>query len=434
MRPRPRGTAPRAVGPRVLYAIIVMSNPAGYARRVALFNQTRAWLLAEQARLGRAGAATGPGARDRAGEGAGGQGGGAPRAGGGGGPPLPFARQHHDVAMTLTSPDVLWAKENLINAAVGVLPADAHYFAWLDADVQLTSRSWVADTLDRLDAEGGAAFVQPWSRAELLGPNGVTVTASPPSFGAQWDAGAPFVAVANTHPAYWHCGFAWATTVPAWRAVGGLLQTTLGSADLHMAMALIGRAAETVPAGQTAEYRAAVLAWQERAAGAHLALGAVPGTLRHFWHGPLAKRRYMERWGVLSSHAFAPRTHMRVERVRPRVQDVATTDDLWQSIPELTAAILEEGGGGGGGCGDPCDDHHHDGHHHDGHHHHHHGHGGHHDGDCAAGHVDIVVWTDTAKAGGLASDVVNYFAQRDEDSTTWESSAATAAALHSGGY
>jgi hypothetical protein len=37
----------------------------------------------------------------------------------------------------------------------------------------------------------------------------------------------------------------------------------------------------------------------------------VPCHLQHFWHGPMRRRRYMERWEILKKHRFDPSIHLR---------------------------------------------------------------------------------------------------------------------------
>ena len=47
-------------------------------------------------------------------------------------------------------------------------------YAWVDADIEFLSSSWVDDTLHavrQLESKGGG-FVQMFEQAELLGPNG----------------------------------------------------------------------------------------------------------------------------------------------------------------------------------------------------------------------------------------------------------------------
>jgi hypothetical protein len=105
-----------------------------------------------------------------------------------------------------------------------------------------------------------------------------------------------------------HPGYAWAATRQALEHVGGLIESAaLGAADHHMALALVGRVERSIPAGVTEGYRRPLLRWQGRAER-HIGrnIGALPGTIEHAWHGAKHRRRYVERWGVLTKHGFDP--------------------------------------------------------------------------------------------------------------------------------
>ena len=198
--------------------------------------------------------------------------------------------------------DVLWAKENLINKGVAAArKLGAEYIAWVDGDVAFKSNTWAVDTVAAL--RGGIDILQPWDRAELLGPDG-KVLRTVASFAAQKASGKDYALRSNDDAEYWHPGFAWAARAAVFERVGGLLEATLGSADLHLATALIRKVATSVPDRVTPEYKAAALKHQAAVEG--LVFGAGKGTIAHSWHGSLADRRYVERWDILVKFAFKP--------------------------------------------------------------------------------------------------------------------------------
>ncbi len=77
-----------------------------------------------------------------------------------------------------------------------------------------------------------------------------------------------------------------------------------------MALALIGRVAESVPSDLTQGYIQPLLSWQNKATRLGMNIGAVPGTIEHDFHGPKVKRRYVERWEILHKHNFDPRSDL----------------------------------------------------------------------------------------------------------------------------
>ena len=146
--------------------------------------------------------------------------------------------------MQFTASHVFWAKETLINAAERRIPPGGQFLAWIDGDLEFCNPNWVSDTVSALRK---ADFVQMFSEAHHLSPSR-DVLARVRSFASQHCSGAAYVEREGTHPEYWHPGFAWAARRTAFVRVHGVIDRTLGSADRHMAMALIGRAAETYPA------------------------------------------------------------------------------------------------------------------------------------------------------------------------------------------
>ena len=213
---------------------------------------------------------------------------------------LPGVTHHHLQAKT-----VVWVKEALINAAIARLPRGWKNVAWIDGDLQFASPGWAAETVYALQHYD---FVQPWEHCYDLGPFGEHLELHH-SFGRQWIKEPETCArMGASGYRFAHPGYAWAATRAALEATGGLIDTApLGAADHHMALALIGRAALSVPGTMTEGYRRPILDWQDRAAR-HVAgnLGYVPGTIRHQFHGAKAGRAYVSRWDILARHGFDP--------------------------------------------------------------------------------------------------------------------------------
>jgi hypothetical protein len=194
----------------------------------------------------------------------------------------------------------IWIKENLINAAVDLLPADWRYVAWIDADLTFLNDNWISDTVKAL---AKADIVQMWQTAVNLGPNSEALKIDK-SFAYMFKAsGTPWVP--NDKYGFWHPGYAWACTREAWSRTGGLVNwAILGSGDRHMAMALAGRALQSAPGNIHQNYKTLLKEYQKVCEG--LTLSWVPGTIIHHWHGSLENRRYRERWEILTKNNFDP--------------------------------------------------------------------------------------------------------------------------------
>jgi hypothetical protein len=204
----------------------------------------------------------------------------------------------------------VWNKESLLNIGVHRTP-EARYIAWIDADILFRRDDWPMATLQALQHYD---VVQPWSDAYDLGPNDEHI-AHHRSFCRQYFQRQPMVAAARPFwhgdggpYAYPHSGYAWAMTRPAFDWVGGLFELGgMGSGDHHMALALIGEANASLPAGVSDSYRREVKRWEGRALR-HINrnVGHVAGTVEHMFHGRKSDRGYQSRWDMFVKHDFDP--------------------------------------------------------------------------------------------------------------------------------
>ena len=208
-----------------------------------------------------------------------------------------------------------WIKESMINLAkrriVSKFP-DAKYFAWIDMDVFFNDPNWAQETLHQLQR---FEVVQPWSDAIDLGPMG-NVLQTFKSFGYQHQKGVP----KQKHPKqtyyqYAHSGFAWACTrrfletmYGAGGSNGPLMDwAILGSADHHMAFAMIGETKDTIHKMMHPSFFRKCYEWQARALNVTKGqVGFTMGFIQHKFHGPKNRRYYRERWQILVDHDYDP--------------------------------------------------------------------------------------------------------------------------------
>lgn len=204
--------------------------------------------------------------------------------------------------LQLSATTPLWHKENLVNVAVAkLLPHDWRCFAWIDADIEFESASWVYDTLCILN--GHKDIVQLWSHCDDMDKTGHTMKIFQ-SFGHQYTFGRLY---ASSGPNLWHPGYAWAMTRGAYEKIGGLYDLSiLGSGDHNMAMALIGH--KSMNPHTSIGYRQSLDV--RRVAFSQLRLGYVPGVIRHHFHGSKKNRKYGDRWKILVKYMYDPSEHM----------------------------------------------------------------------------------------------------------------------------
>jgi len=203
---------------------------------------------------------------------------------------------HHKV----NSPSVLWLKENLVNIAVGHLPSDWKYVAWIDADITFLNENWVKDTIRELDIYD---VVQLFRTCVNLGPQGEAIKIDK-SFGYMHrDSNTPYLKTDKY--GFWHPGYGWACNRKAWNQMNGLLDwAILGSGDRHMAMSFIGKALDSAPGNIHKNYKNMLVEFQKKCE--NLEVSYIDGTILHHWHGKFEDRKYRERWEILTKNKFDP--------------------------------------------------------------------------------------------------------------------------------
>jgi hypothetical protein len=248
---------------------------------------------------------------------------------------LAFGDRHFEITshknphhIQLRSRHQLWFKENLLNIAISRLPQDWGYVAWIDSDVSFARPDWVEECLHQLQHFD---FIQMFTYAQDLSPKFEPIGRHRGLIWTWRNSGEPcdtfddsdYYAVQKAHP-----GYAWAARRSALNSVGGLIDwAILGSADRHMAGALIGQVEHTYNQNVTQAYKDLCLEWQNRCER-HIKrnVGYMDGLLLHYWHGPKRDRGYSSRWKILVEDKFDPRTDIKYDTNGV----LQLTDNKWQ--------------------------------------------------------------------------------------------------------
>lgn len=205
----------------------------------------------------------------------------------------------------LHTDESIWIKENMINLGVRYLfPKDWRYMAWVDGDVFFDHPGWALETIHQLQHFN---VIQPWQNCLDLGFRG-GVMQTFDSFGYIDQCGHP----KQKNPAdpykYAHSGFGWACTRAFWEGAQGLMDfCILGSADHHMAWAMINDVDATIHQKMVPSFFRKCHEWQSKVIPfSKSEVGFVPGFLKHSFHGRKTLRKYRERWQILIDFKFDP--------------------------------------------------------------------------------------------------------------------------------
>jgi hypothetical protein len=240
--------------------------------------------------------------------------------------------------LTLRTRSEAWTKESMINLGVRyLLPRHWKYVAWVDADVEFRDPNWAQETLHQLQH---FAVVQPWQQCSDLGATG-NVMQLFQSFGLLHQRGVRKQKYSAEPYPYGHSGFAWAATRAFWERVEGMIDfAVLGSADHHMAWAMVGDVDASVHQKMHPAYLRRCREWQARAkAACGGEIGFCQGRIEHHFHGPKARRYYRERWQILVDAKYNPDTDLTYDE-QGLVQ--LTRKDLEQAIRKYNRSRAED--------------------------------------------------------------------------------------------
>ena len=235
---------------------------------------------------------------------------------------LQLALAKHDMYVPIISPDVLWAKECLLNIGIRALPPACDMVVWADADLAWKEDDWATQTIQAL-TNPKTVVVQPFEFAANMreGERYETHYADkPPTGGTALPIGKAYVQRPDSFMATQdiyraHAGYAWAARRDILERINGLYEyCVLGHADYVMAVAFSHSVARDGPMGDAwsegssfnwgPELLAHARAWQIAAANVVQGrLGYVPGvSVFHSWHGDPRDRQYRSRGRLIANY------------------------------------------------------------------------------------------------------------------------------------
>ncbi len=211
-----------------------------------------------------------------------------------------------DATIRLRTEYEVWYKENLINIAVQHLPENWEYMAWIDSDISFQNINWARETIEQLQTY---KVIQLFTHCIDLGMKGETLHVHTGIMYAYING-----EIHSNHKfhgqysKYFHVGYAFGIRRDAYNSIGQLPEfPILGSADNHLALALLGLVDGSLNRNLHPNYILLCRILQERCER-HIKrdVGYIHGTILHNFHGNKADRKYQSRWNILVENQFDP--------------------------------------------------------------------------------------------------------------------------------
>lgn len=206
--------------------------------------------------------------------------------------------------------DELWVKENALNVLISRLPSDWEYVAWIDADIEFLRKDWLTEAMYQLQRY---QIIQMWENAIDYGPDLEVIGPTAESFMSRYvKRGFSYPEGPQGYGEY-HPGYAWAARREAIDGMGTLYdKAILGAGDRHMALAWVGKTANSFHPDMHSKYMENILQFEARCRTTiRHDVGFMRGTINHFWHGRKKDRGYYDRWKILIDAQYDPGADIR---------------------------------------------------------------------------------------------------------------------------
>ena len=209
---------------------------------------------------------------------------------------------------TITTPNLLWHKEAILNKIISELPKEFKYIFWVDADVIFTNNDWLTEGVKVLQTKN---VIQPFEYCVHLDKDQavpsfnmhiVTQSKSPNrvntkvwrSFCANFTDNVNWVS--ENYNEHGHVGFAWGARREILDTVPLYDRALIGGADHIIAHAAAGQINHSCIVKSFTDNLDEVNAWSAKFAYiVNDKVGYVKGNLFHIWHGDIEKRQYLKR-------------------------------------------------------------------------------------------------------------------------------------------
>jgi hypothetical protein len=215
----------------------------------------------------------------------------------------PFELFDPEVIHVRTS-SALWQKERLLNVAISKLPSTCMYVAWLDCDLLFDVSGWETNVIRLLNQFPMIQLFETVHRQARDEPFESSHTRVDRGLVALLNGGAPVELVRELCQP----GFAWASRRDTISKMGLYDAGVVGGSDRLMSLTWTQQLDEiTLERVLSTKARAGFLEWKAKACDViNSAIGYLPMSIFHLWHGEQQNRLYYERHQSLKYFDFDP--------------------------------------------------------------------------------------------------------------------------------
>jgi len=202
----------------------------------------------------------------------------------------------------------LWHKENMINLGVKhLLPKDWESFAWIDADIEFLDEDWANKTLMLLNNHD---LVQLFNECLFLDENNKTSSVFT-SFCKDYSYENKYnpKKMGELHP-----GYCWAITRKLWDNINYIYDRSfIGTSDLIFILAILDDINGWLNKRQFIEnIHNHIINYKNKINQkiSKIKIGYLDSQIKHYFHGQLQNRKYIERYDMIKHHKYCPNTHL----------------------------------------------------------------------------------------------------------------------------
>jgi len=254
-----------------------------------------------------------------------------------------------DVLIQLSSPDLLWQKERMLDLGLRALPDGVDFVAWLDCDIIFERPGWPALAQRELES---SSVVQLFSRCVYRGPDGNSdedAALSIVQLARQRDDHAMFERLWGRPKAGGPrrdrlTGLAWAGRLELLERHGFYDACVFGAGDRAFACATFGQHRLAAQAWlRTPQQRRHYFAWADAFAdelGGQV--GLVEGDIIHLWHGTLENRQHRVRHAAAERHHFDPDTDIAIDPETGLWRWASPKPELHEAVADFFDARQED--------------------------------------------------------------------------------------------